>query len=102
MAFQEGSLTEDAKNQVQTHTNAIRQKNKGASFAIEALEKSGSDVEELLNRQHDRYQQAISRFAASFPKKERWLQTPAERDSPASIAKGRMSLHTRRNSERAP
>jgi len=46
---------------------------------IKAFKKSGSDVEELLNKQHNQYEQAISRFGASFPKKVKWLEKKIEK-----------------------
>ncbi|MHC4960985.1 MAG: PEP/pyruvate-binding domain-containing protein [Planctomycetota bacterium] len=41
---------------------------------IAAFIKSNSDVEELLNKQHKLYDQAIDRFAARYPKKVKWLE----------------------------
>jgi len=41
---------------------------------IDAFKKSGSDAEELLNKQHAQYEDAMSRFQTRFPKKVKWLE----------------------------
>ena len=51
---------------------------------IEEFKKSNIDVEELLNKQHTKYEAARERFAEKFPNKVKWLDRQIEKTAAAA------------------
>ncbi|MEL7565810.1 MAG: PEP/pyruvate-binding domain-containing protein [Dehalobacterium sp.] len=51
---------------------------------IEEFKKSAIDVEELLNKQHTKYEAARKRFEEKFPNKVKWLDKQMERAAAAA------------------